>query len=533
MNSSRSVKQRLADLPLPVKMLTSVVSVAVACAAVILIAVGGLRLVDEKANAVYGHGVVPIEHLAAVHEEVLRVRMLALNYYMSDAEYRAKEDTEMTERTAHVDEIWAKYLPLTADQKTATALKANFDKFNELRTGKMMPAALDGRLQDFWDSWNQGTGLYAEIDEAFQTLEKAHADSAVQAKQEVSDAKATVTTQVWVIGVLGLLLGLGIALLVVRAVVGPVRRVTAVLKAVAAGDLTRDSGVRSRDEVGQMADALNLATASMREAVTTINGSAATVLESSRNLNAVNDHLSSGATTASGRAAAAQQAAEDVARLVSTLSAAAEEMGVSIREIATNASDAAGVAGEAVSVASETSTIVGKLGESSAEIGNVVKLITSIAEQTNLLALNATIEAARAGDMGKGFAVVAGEVKELAQETAKATETIGQRVEMIQSDTDSAVAAIERISEVIVRISDYQTTIASAVEEQTATTAEISRSVAEAATGAEDIARNISEVAQAAADTTAGVTSSRTAAQHLAGMADELTGAVRRFEVSR
>jgi methyl-accepting chemotaxis protein len=172
---------------------------------------------------------------------------------------------------------------------------------------------------------------------------------------------------------------------------------------------------------------------------------------------------------------------------------------------------------------------VAKLGESSAEIGNVVKVITSIAEQTNLLALNATIEAARAGEAGKGFAVVANEVKELAQETAKATEDIARRVEAIQGDTAGAVAAIGRISTVIGQINDYQLTIASAVEEQTATTSEMSRSVAEAAGGSGEIAANITGVATAADSTTQALSQTRTAVDELSRMAADLRTGVARF----
>jgi methyl-accepting chemotaxis protein len=169
------------------------------------------------------------------------------------------------------------------------------------------------------------------------------------------------------------------------------------------------------------------------------------------------------------------------------------------------------------------------LGASSQEIGNVVKVITSIAEQTNLLALNATIEAARAGEAGKGFAVVANEVKELAQETARATEDIARRVEAIQADTGGAVGAIGEISTIIGSINDYQLTIASAVEEQTATTNEMSRNVAEAATGSGEIAANITGVASASSSTTEAVTQARGAIDDMARMAAELHTQVARF----
>jgi len=156
-------------------------------------------------------------------------------------------------------------------------------------------------------------------------------------------------------------------------------------------------------------------------------------------------------------------------------------------------------------------------------------LIRDIAEQTNLLALNATIEAARAGEMGKGFAVVASEVKDLAQETARATEDISRRVQAIQTDTTGAVTAIEGISAVIARISDFQTTIASAVEEQTATTAEMNRSVSEAAGGTGEIAQNITGVAEAAQLTSQGVSETQQATAEMARLSTELSSLVATF----
>jgi methyl-accepting chemotaxis protein len=184
-----------------------------------------------------------------------------------------------------------------------------------------------------------------------------------------------------------------------------------------------------------------------------------------------------------------------------------------------------------VTVAENTTRTVGKLGDSSQEIATVIKLINGIAEQTNLLALNATIEAARAGEAGKGFAVVASEVKELAQETARATEDISKRVEAIQADTAGAVDAISQISTVIGEINDFQATIAAAVEEQTATTNEMNRNVAEAATGTQGIAAAISGLAAGTQETNERVADAQRAASELARMSGELQDAVARFTV--
>jgi methyl-accepting chemotaxis protein len=316
---------------------------------------------------------------------------------------------------------------------------------------------------------------------------------------------------------------------VARMIVRSLSKVKEVCSGLARGDLTRTSGLTSHDEPGQMGRALDTAISQLRQTVTTIDGSASSLAAASEQMSGTAQQIAASAEETSAQAQTVSAAAEQISRSVDTVSAGSEEMGASIREISQNATEAARIAAEAVAITAATSTTMNKLGESSAEIGNVIKVITSIAEQTNLLALNATIEAARAGEAGKGFAVVASEVKDLAQETARATEDISQRVQAIQGDTTGAVGAIEQITQVIARISDFQTTIASAVEEQTATTAEMNRSVAEAATGTSEIAQNITGVAEAARLTSEGVAETQQATNDLARMSNELTAVVTGF----
>ncbi len=255
---------------------------------------------------------------------------------------------------------------------------------------------------------------------------------------------------------------------------------------------------------------------------------AQTLASSSEELTALSQQMGSGATETAAQANIVSAASEQVSKNVQTVATGTEEMSASIREIAKNANEAAKVATNAVKVAETTNTTINLLGESSAEIGKVIKVITSIAQQTNLLALNATIEAARAGEAGKGFAVVANEVKELAKETAKATEDIGQKIEAIQLNTKGAVEAIGQIGAVINQINDISNTIASAVEEQTATTNEITRNVAEAAKGTAEIAQNITAVAQAAKSTSDGAQETQKASNQLSELAAGLQSLVNR-----
>ena len=267
----------------------------------------------------------------------------------------------------------------------------------------------------------------------------------------------------------------------------------------------------------------------IKSILTNVAANSQTLAGASEELTATSQQMAGNAEETSAQSSVVSAASDDVSTNIQTVAAGTEEMSASIKEISQSATKATEITNDAVRLAESTNKTVTQLGESSNEVGQVVKVITSIAEQTNLLALNATIEAARAGEAGKGFAVVANEVKELANQTAKATDEISGKIQAIQTDTQSAVVAIGEISEVINQISDISNTIASAVEEQSATTNEMARNVSEASRGAQEIAENITGVAEAAKSTTEGAQDTQKAAAELSTLAQTMQEIVSQF----
>ncbi len=363
------------------------------------------------------------------------------------------------------------------------------------------------------------------VDSQVEYLQKERAELA-------SDNKMLYWTMLFS-AVLAIGMGIGVALWMSREISGTTNSVLAQAEAIASGDLSKEElQPRSNDELGDLTRAINKMQSSLRQMVTSIANNAQHVATSSEEFSAVSQQISSNSQETTAQANVVSNATDLVNKNLQTVATGAEEMRATIQDISKNASEAARVAGEAVKTAEATNSTISQLGNSSAEIGQVIKVITSIAGQTNLLALNATIEAARAGEAGKGFAVVANEVKELAKQTAKATEDIGSKIASIQSATTDAVEAIKAIGEVIHRINDISNTIATAVTEQSATTDEMTRNVEEAARGAGEIAQNIRGVAQAAEGTSESANDSLKAAQQLAQMSTELRGLVEQFTVA-
>ena len=350
---------------------------------------------------------------------------------------------------------------------------------------------------------------------------------------QLADGRSAMVTALVLAAVLVAVLGGVVAWQLGRRLTAPLEQLRARMAEIAdgEGDLTQRMPVTGDDEVGQLSAAFNRFVEKVAGTIRDIGGCARQVAASASGVAAVADGLAGRAARSRDQAQSAQTAASDISASVSAAAAGAEEMGLSISDIARSAGEAAEVGRQAAELARQTEGAIAALGTSSAEIGEVVRVIAAVAEQTNLLALNATIEAARAGEAGKGFAVVANEVKELAQEAARASDDIARRVEAIQADTGTAVGSITRIAEVVHAMNDHQLTIASAVEEQSATTRELTRSVAAAAEGAGSVSTTLTTVSTDARDSAVDVDRAHTAAVELDGLSQELTRLLAVFAV--
>jgi methyl-accepting chemotaxis protein len=533
--SHRRVPAVLGDRSIRTKILAAVLLGVLSSVLVGAFAIDSLAALNAGTQRVRTDAMVPREQLSELRRAILQTRIDALADELlatsdADAEHQAYvkdlRDVEAATKAYTAGNL------TTAEREAIGRFQTSWAEYQRVVGGELLQLARAGKRGDYLKLRNDVVKPLTK--QAYDALTAVDGLASARATSTVAAAEKTylaARSRMIVVIVVGAALALALGWFVAKVVMRGLRSVSGVLDAVADGDLTRTAEVGMNDELGAMAGSLNRATAGMREAVQAMGHTSSTLARSSDGLNHVAGAMAAAAEETSVQAQVVSAAAEEVSRNVQTVAAGAEEMGASIAEIGQSAALGAQVSTEAVQLAETTTVTMQQLGESSAQIGSVVKVITSIAEQTNLLALNATIEAARAGEAGKGFAVVANEVKELARETARATDDISRRVEAIQGDTAGAAAAITQVAEVIARVNDYQATIASAVEEQSATTSEMSRNVSEAATGSGEIAANITAVAQAAASTTEGATESQRAAAELATASSELQQMVARFRV--
>jgi methyl-accepting chemotaxis protein len=571
----------LKDLKLANKLRLLVVMGAAASIAVGVM--GGTRMDNQNAglHALYDDSLLGTESAAAIRYQLLELRTVFLSQYLfgptdptrfetfkNDAMARhaavvkALESYDKTVRTADDRALFDKlkgqvteYLAM-ADQSEALLRDNDFKgaiAFSREKASPVLAASL-------------------KLNEELVALNVRNGQNGLQAADEISSSghRSVIITMISALVLLAL-----VAELVGRSITKPLAQLIGVAKSVAAGNIDVEIDHHAADELGQFAAAnrevlaiqgallaevqrvtaatadgrirvradsdkfkgiygqllldLNGALDNLAKPIDFIGQNAGSLASSATELTAVSTQMEQNARQTSERAGVVSAASEEVSKTAQAVATAVDQMNASIREISKNASEAARVASTAVGVADSTNGSIAKLGESSAEIGKVIKVITSIAQQTNLLALNATIEAARAGEAGKGFAVVANEVKELAKETAKATEDISQKIETIQLDTQNAVQAIGQISAIIGQINDISNTIAGAVEEQSATTLDIGRNVAESARGSADIARNVTGVASSADEAMRGANQTQAAASELSKLSDELRNMMSRF----
>jgi len=551
---------------------------AVSLGALVLTAALGLSAVSSLGAALRSladGGALRNQMQSDMMHDAIRADALRLAHAASEAE-ASEAAGDLRE---HAAEFRARFranelLPLDEASRAAlSALSADIGAY--LATAERMADLVERDRE-------AARALLPEVQVRFAALEDpmAHAADEIEkaSQNALLSAEDLATTCAWRILAVGTAAVLVLLLLlrqVSNVISRPIQNAAEVLLSLAHGDLSRSIESDQTDEVGHMATALTRASTSFSSVVTELDvliqasqrgqlgvrgdasqfegvfaqlvigtnallanlaeplrfvaNSTDALASSSEQLTAVGAELGASASETSDQIAAVSAAADEVSRTTQSLASSTEQMSATIREIAKNASDAARTADNAVRVTESTNAAVAQLGVSAQAIGKVTQTITSIAHQTNLLALNATIEAARAGEAGKGFAVVANEVKELAKETATATEEVKRSIVSIQADTQQAALAIGSVTDLIRQISDISTSIAGAVEQQSATTNEMSRNVSEAARGAKDIARNIGTVTEAAESTSKGAASTIRAATDLARMTAELRQIVSAF----
>ncbi|SOD74527.1 methyl-accepting chemotaxis protein [Jatrophihabitans sp. GAS493] len=532
---------RIADLSISTKVISLISVGLIGMVAVGAVGLVGLSRTNRSAQQLVSNIAVRANDFGATREAFARMRINLVQggTFARPADIQDGLETYEKKKAITLAGL-QKYAagPLTLNQRSIMekTVTPGIAQIISIADAKLIPLAKTPHTQaenlEFSSIYGDEVGpIVDSLQDAINDLSAVDTAQLQSGLHHIAETRRSANTLLLIIVAAAAIALIGIGIGLVRLIAPPIRRVEAVLAGFADGDFTGSAGVTSRDEIGRMAAALDRAQSSLRSAFQAMNASAGSLAGAAEELSTVGSQVFTSAELTSTQSTATADVALEVSANVQTVAAATEQMNASVREIAQSAAGAAEVAASAVHEAQTATDTVSRLGDSSSEVGEVIRVITSIAKQTNLLALNATIEAARAGEAGKGFAVVASEVKDLAQATAKATDDIAGRLEAIQSDTHDAVSAIGRVSTVIEEINRFQLVIASAVEEQSAATAEIARNVHNAADGAEEISRNLTSVVESARSSSEGTGQSERSALEVARLSVDLRHSLSGFKV--